>query len=305
LIFRFSIFSRVGASALIGVAVLCATAVSLRARDGSKDWITLDNCQLVPNKGNDGDSFHVRANDTEYLVRLYFVDAPETASVGPERLIEQAEYFGVSVPQVIEIGLDAKKFVDAKLSEPFTVVTRMAEGLGRSKIQRIYGLVRTKDGDLGEQLIANGLARIHGTTAAPPGGSTSGDEREKLAQLENEAKRRQVGGWGMTGQQSNGIGPHPQASPDASRSIPVTRTASSLAAARSPGGVKSHAKEKTQLGKIDINTATEKELTTVPGIGHVMAARIIAARPFRSADDLKRVSGIGDKKYAQIRPYFQ
>jgi DNA uptake protein ComE-like DNA-binding protein len=44
---------------------------------------------------------------------------------------------------------------------------------------------------------------------------------------------------------------------------------------------------------------------TVPGIGRAMAIRIIAARPFRSADDLKRVSGIGDKKYALIRPYFQ
>ena len=273
------------------------------ARGKEKEWITLDNCQLIPNKANDGDSFHVRANDTEYLVRLYFVDAPETASVGPERLIEQAEYFGVSVPQIIEIGLDAKKFVNAKLSEPFTVVTRLAGGLGRSKVQRIYGFVRTNEGDLGEQLIANGLARIHGTTAAVPGGSTSADEREKLAQLENEAKRRQVGGWSLSGQQSNGIGP--QSSPDASRSIPVTRTSSSLAAARSPGEVKSRAKEKTQLGNIDINTATEKELTTVPGIGHVMAARIIAARPFRSADDLKRVSGIGEKKYAQIRPYFQ
>ncbi len=305
MIARFSISSRVSAISLIAVALLCAAAVSLRARDGPKDWITLDNCQLVPNKANDGDSFHVRANDTEYLVRLYFVDAPETASIGPARLIEQAEYFGVSVPQVIEIGLDAKNFVDAKLSESFTVVTRLAGGLGRSKVQRIYGFVRTKEGDLGEQLIANGLARIHGTTAAAPGGSTSADEREKLAQLENEAKRRQVGGWGMTGQTSNGIGPQSQASPDASRSIPVTRTSSSLAAARSPGDVKNSAKEKTPLGNIDINTATEKELTTVPGIGHVMAARIIAARPFRSADDLKRVSGIGEKKYAQIRPYFQ
>jgi endonuclease YncB( thermonuclease family) len=275
------------------------------ARGKEKDWITLDHCQLIANKANDGDSFHVRANDTEYLVRLYFVDAPETASVGPERLIEQAEYFGVRVTQVIEIGLDAKKFVDAKLSEPFTVVTRLAGGLGRSKVQRIYGFVRTKEGDLGEQLVANGLARIHGKTAAPPGGSISADEREKLAQLENEAKRRRVGGWGTTGQLSNGIGPQSQASPDASRSIPVTRTSSSLAAARSPDEIKNRAKEKTQLGKIDINTATEKELTTVPGIGHVMAARIIAARPFRSADDLKRVSGIGEKKYAQIRPYFQ
>jgi endonuclease YncB( thermonuclease family) len=177
------------------------------ARGKEKDWITLDNCQLVPNKANDGDSFHVRANDTEYLVRLYFVDAPETAGLSAARLVEQAEYFGVSVPQVIEIGLDAKKFIDAKLSEPFTVVTRLAGGLGGSKVQRIYGFVRTKEGDLGEQLIANGLARIHGTSAAPPGGSISADEREKLAQLESEAKRRQVGGWGMTRQQSNGKGP--------------------------------------------------------------------------------------------------
>src|SRR5437667_12901053 len=61
---------------------------------------------------------------------------------------------------------------------------------------------------------------------------------------------------------------------------------------------RSHAKAKTPLGRIDINTATEKELTTVPGIGHVTAAHIIAARPFRSADDLKRVRGIGDKNYA-------
>ena len=117
------------------------------------------------------------------------------------RLIEQAKYFGVSVPQVIEIGLDAKRFVDAKLSEPFTVVTRLAGGLGRSRVQRIYGFVRTKEGDLGEQLVANGLARIHGTR--PPIARRlriSADEREKLAQLENEAKRRQVGGWGMTGQ---------------------------------------------------------------------------------------------------------
>ena len=27
-----------------------------------KEWITLDNCKLVPNKSNDGDSFHVQAN---------------------------------------------------------------------------------------------------------------------------------------------------------------------------------------------------------------------------------------------------
>jgi DNA uptake protein ComE-like DNA-binding protein len=274
------------------------------AKGKEKDWITLDNCQLIPNKANDGDSFHVRANDNEYLVRLYFVDAPETASVGPERLIEQAEYFGVSVPEVIEIGLNAKKFVDAKLSEPFKVVTRLAGGLGRSKVQRIYGFVRTKEGDLSEQLVANGLARIHGTSAQPPGGSTSAAERQKLEQLEEQARQRKIGGWGMKEQPSNALSARP--SPNPSRSSSVTTTSSSPITSVNPVDFnKSHPKENTPLGKIDINTATEKELTTVPGIGHVMASRIIAARPFRSADDLKRVSGIGNKKYAQIRPYFQ
>jgi DNA uptake protein ComE-like DNA-binding protein len=35
-----------------------------------------------------------------------------------------------------------------------------------------------------------------------------------------------------------------------------------------------------------------------------MARRIIDARPFKSADDLKKVNGIGEKKYAQLRPHF-
>ena len=66
-----------------------------------------------------------------------------------------------------------------------------------------------------------------------------------------------------------------------------------------------HAKEVPEPGHSDVNTATEKELKMIPGIGPIIAARIIAARPFRSADDLKKVNGIGDKNYAKIRPYFQ
>jgi DNA uptake protein ComE-like DNA-binding protein len=261
------------------------------------DWVKLERCELIPNPGNDGDSFRVRANEKEYIFRLYLVDAPETDAADPARLIEQAKHFGISVPQVIELGEAAKLFVQEKLAEPFAVVTHMANAMGRSKIERFYAFVQTKDGDLGEQLIANGLARIHGTSATPPGASSSAAERQRLEQLEGEAKRRKVGGWGMSGQPLNVASATPQPFANGSPSISVTPAQ----AAPIPSTSKN---ERLFPAKFDINTATEKELKMIPGIGPVMAARIIAARPFRSADDLKKVNGIGDKKYAQIRPYF-
>ena len=320
MIFRFSIFSRVGLSALVAV-VLWSAPVELRARDQSKDWIELKDCRLIPNPANDGDSFHVSVGEKEYLFRLYLVDAPETDEMTPRRLIEQAKYFGITVPRAIEAGRTAKDFTQEKLSQPFTVFTHMSDAMGQSRLERFYAFVETKEGDLGEQLVRNGLARCYGFKAAPPGLTSSRTELEKLQQLEDEAKREKIGGWGFDAGRLNA---HPQtpssfssfvadekirsrsASPDPPTVLfPALKPAASITRSSPVETNRSHAKEKTPLGRIDINAATEKELTTVPGIGHVMAARIIAARPFRSADDLKRVSGIGDKKYAQIRPYFQ
>jgi DNA uptake protein ComE-like DNA-binding protein len=58
-------------------------------------------------------------------------------------------------------------------------------------------------------------------------------------------------------------------------------------------------------GKLDPNTATVSELLGVPHIGEAIAKSIVAARPFKSADDLRKVKGIGSgKRYEQIRPYF-
>ncbi len=52
---------------------------------------------------------------------------------------------------------------------------------------------------------------------------------------------------------------------------------------------------------VDINAATEKQLTSLPGIGPQMAKRIIEARPFKSIQELKRVKGIGDKKFERLK----
>jgi DNA uptake protein ComE-like DNA-binding protein len=284
--------------ALVAVAVLLTATVDLGARDRTKDWVVLENCRLIMNPANDGDSFHASVGEKEYLFRLYLVDAPETDAADPARLIEQAKHFGISVPQVIELGERAKSFVQETLAKPFTVHTRMANAMGRSNSERFYAFVQTKEGDLGEQLIANGLARIYGRTAPPPGASSSTAERQKLKELEDKAKQHKLGGWAANIERSNA----PTESSPTTRSLSsgVANTASS--AASSPTTRKN---ERLFPAKFDINTATEKELRLIPGIGPVMARRIIDARPFRSADDLKKVNGIGDRKYETIRPYFK
>src|SRR6266487_4076970 len=169
---------------------------------------------------------------------------------------------------------------------------------------------------------SRGFTRNHGRKAAPPGLKYSRSEIEKLQQFEDAARQEKIGGWGVDAERLNvraqkpasfsvfvpGKSARPRAAPLANSPASISAMpapTSSIATTKPSETKRSHAKEMPGLGKIDINTATEKELTTVPGIGHVMAARIIAARPFHSADDLKRVSGIGDKKYMLIRPYFQ
>lgn len=58
-------------------------------------------------------------------------------------------------------------------------------------------------------------------------------------------------------------------------------------------------------GLININTATEAELDSLPGIGPTLAARIVQHRQangaFQDIEELKNVSGIGDKKYEDLQ----
>ena len=59
-------------------------------------------------------------------------------------------------------------------------------------------------------------------------------------------------------------------------------------------------------GPVDLNAATETQLETLPGIGPSFAAAIIRERErrggFTSVDQLRDVRGIGEKRFAELKP---
>ena len=54
---------------------------------------------------------------------------------------------------------------------------------------------------------------------------------------------------------------------------------------------------------VNLNTASAKELESLPGIGSSRADEIIANRPYSSVDDLSRVKGITPRVIDQPRPF--
>ena len=59
--------------------------------------------------------------------------------------------------------------------------------------------------------------------------------------------------------------------------------------------------------QVNINTASAKELQLLPRIGPALAQRIVDFRvangPFKAAEELARVKGIGEKKFAVLEPH--
>ena len=61
------------------------------------------------------------------------------------------------------------------------------------------------------------------------------------------------------------------------------------------------------VGRVDINRGSTEELRQLPGIGPVLAERVVRYRrehgKFVSIRDIQRVKGIGVKRFAQLEPY--
>jgi len=84
--------------------------------------------------------------------------------------------------------------------------------------------------------------------------------------------------------------------------VPNSTAAKNAARDASRSETPSVASSKAVTGKVDLNSADEATLESLPGVGPTTARAIVAARPFHSVNDLKEVKGVGGTKFAQLQP---
>ena len=178
--------TRVAIGALVILLALGATP---------QRWYRYDKSTLIEQDFNDGDSFHVRCGKRHYIIRLYFVDAPETDRSFPARVQDQADYWELSPKHAVALGKQATRFTQTFLAKPFTVHTRRVDARGRSKKPRFFGMIETEAGYLSEALVRNGLARIYGMPTELPDGRASSRHFGQLRLAQKAAKREKLGGW--------------------------------------------------------------------------------------------------------------
>jgi competence protein ComEA len=67
------------------------------------------------------------------------------------------------------------------------------------------------------------------------------------------------------------------------------------------------AAKQAPAGKVNINTATAEQLSTVPGIGDKLATRIVEYRQkngsFKTVQELMNVKGVGEKSFGKLEPF--
>lgn len=204
----------------VGAAAALVFIFGTAELQAAKKWRIYENCTVIENPANDGDSFHVRVNKRHYLFRLYWVDTPETDMSVPERVAEQAQYFGLSNQDMVKYGKEAAKFAEKFMKDGFTVHTKFADAMGRSEKDRDYAIIE-KDGKyLHIELVREGLARIHGFQEVSEDMPNAGTMRMRIKGAENEAKKEKRGAWS----QGSGKGESLSGSHTLSRTVTVLDT---------------------------------------------------------------------------------
>ena len=262
-------------------------------------------CRYIDSEWNDGDSFLAELPTGEQVtVRLYEADCiekhvPDESQA--RRLRAQRRYFGISeyggsaessIARAKELGEEADQFTRNALEEPFSIHTSHADARGGAGNDRIYAFVITSDNrSLAAELVRNGLARAFGVYRRSPDDLHQKEAEERMNDLELLAAGSRRGAWAFTDWDA----------------LPEERMVDRLGDPELRASI-DRRPTVTEANPINVNEAPLEELERLPGIGPVIAGRIIEERersPFASVQDLGRVSGIGPKSIESVAPFIR
>ncbi len=257
------------------------------------ELIRHDGVKYIAHAANDGDSFMAEIDGRTHMLRLYFVDCPETtlgAETDRRRVREQARYFGIeSAAPVIQFGKIAREHVaDILKKKSFPVYSSFARAPGRSGKPRVYSMVELTGGiDLAEHLVRNGLARAHGVKRRRPDGTPGDEYYTYLQDLELAAALQGKGLWKYS--LPDKLAELRKEQRDEERELEVYAFgAFSTLSSDDP---------------IDLNNTSVEILQQLKGVGPVLANRIMKAAPYRKVTDLMDVDGIGPGLMEKITPF--
>ena len=186
----------------LGLFCLLPCAVAL-----APGWDSLKNCRFLEGSHSDGDSVEAVYKGQRYVFRLYFVDTIEKNPQSRSRRAGQAKYFNLRGDEVegkaLQAAYAASERTEALLQKPFTVFTRWEKVDPRGDNPSYRAFVETAQGDdLGENLVANGLAIIRNgrlSTEDHPNGRIIDEILRDLRRAETTAHQKGLGAWSAVG----------------------------------------------------------------------------------------------------------
>lgn len=178
----------------------------LAAKPVSAVFQVVPGAVLVETRANEADTLRMKVGDEEHIFVLYFVDALEASDTHPQRIHDQAKWFGLDETGhgvIIETGLEALAYVGRLLTTSrFSVITRWERV---PNTIRYYALISVEHQPgkapvwLADLLIGEGYGRVHGLTTPFPAASDSRtipEYLQDLKRLSQDARRRKAGIWG-------------------------------------------------------------------------------------------------------------
>ncbi|MCC5849536.1 MAG: helix-hairpin-helix domain-containing protein [Verrucomicrobia bacterium] len=256
---------------------------------------------LVADEANTADQFRVRSEAGEFVLRLYFVEAPHPAPSSEETLeleAKQLNIFGVADEQALrEAAGQAMQALRSQLRRPFTV--HVDEALPGGEDADFWGFVTTAGGaDLSAYLVRAGHARVWGPGRDTPRGMSEREMRAVLSDARDAAMLERAGIWALTDPvrlpamraQQRRLTPEIMPEPY----VPATDPAPEDIVDPAPETARSRDTEAARTPVIvNVNTADSETLQLLPGVDETLAGRIIRGRPYLTPRDLLDVRGIG------------